>query len=188
MKVNHNTGWLQEVERIGSPNHDERPPGTEISLLVIHGISLPPGKFGGPYITQLFTNRLDPAAHPYFAGIAGNPVSAHVVIDRAGKITQYVSFLQRAWHAGASEFMGRPKCNDYSIGVELEGCDEQPYTDIQYEQLAALTLSLMQAWPAITRERLVGHCHIAPGRKTDPGPLFDWPRYYHRIEVRLDTP
>ena len=186
-RIDPRSEWLLDVRRVESPNCDARPPGEEISLLVIHGISLPPGKFGGGYIDQLFSNTLNPAAHPYFASIAGNRVSAHVLIDRHGEITQYVSFRDRAWHAGVSEFCGRPKCNDYSIGIELEGCDEQPYTDAQYEQLADLTLTLMAAIPVITMDRIAGHSEISPGRKTDPGPLFDWPRYRQRLTNRNTT-
>lgn len=174
--------WLAGIRQVHSPNQDARPPGSSISLLVIHGISLPPGQFGGDYIDQLFTNRLDPAAHPYFAEIAGIQVSAHVLVNRQGVMTQYVPFRQRAWHAGPSEFQGRPRCNDFSIGVELEGCDDQPYTGQQYTTLACLTRVLTTHWPDIRRENIVGHCHISPDRKTDPGPLFDWKRYFALLE------
>jgi AmpD protein len=182
IKLGPHAAWLEGIRRVESPNQDERPDNTEITLLVIHGISLPPGEFGGGYIDQMFMNNLDCRDHPYFAEIADTPVSAHIFIDREGKITQYVPFNKRAWHAGASEFMGRQRCNDYSIGVELEGCDDQTYTDEQYMQLAALTVVLMRQWPAITRNNIVGHCHIAPDRKTDPGPTFDWKHYFDLLE------
>jgi AmpD protein len=143
---------------------------------VIHGISLPPGKFGGPYVDQLFTATLDPAAHPFFAQIAHLQVSAHLLIQRTGEIIQYVSFLKRAWHAGLSHFAGRTGCNDFSIGIELEGCDDVPYTNEQYQQLNSVIKILQATWPLITQQRIVGHCDIAPGRKTDPGPAFDWKR------------
>jgi AmpD protein len=177
-------GWLQGARRVRSPNHDARPDGTAIDLLVVHGISLPPGEFGGPAIERLFTNRLDPQAHPYFMGIAGLKVSAHLLIRRDGEVVQFVPFGARAWHAGASEFRGRSRCNDFSIGVELEGTDEVPYTARQYARLATVARVLMRAYPAITRARLVGHSDIAPGRKTDPGLAFDWPRLRALLKVR----
>ena len=170
--------WLRGVRKVLSPNQDDRPAGVSIDLLVIHGISLPPGRFGGGFIDALFTNRLDPDLHPYFREIAGQKVSAHVLIDRGGEITQYVPFHRRAWHAGESAFRGRTGCNDFSIGIELEGCDDQPYTDLQYKTLAGLSRELCAHWPLITRENIVGHCHIAPERKTDPGPTFDWTCYF----------
>ncbi|MDQ3959940.1 MAG: 1,6-anhydro-N-acetylmuramyl-L-alanine amidase AmpD [Pseudomonadota bacterium] len=167
-------GWLTGVRRLPSPNCDDRPAGTDIELLVIHGISLPPGQYGGGYIDRLFTNTLDPEVHPYFRAIGGLKVSAHVVIDRAGDLTQYVPFHRRAWHAGNSHFEGRSACNDFSIGIELEGCDDEPYQAVQYRVLADLATLLMRVWPAIQGARIVGHAEIAPGRKTDPGPAFDW--------------
>lgn len=160
-----------------SPNHDERPDPADISLLVIHAISLPPDIFGGHYIDDLFLNRLDPAAHPYFATIQGRRVSAHACIFRDGALTQYVPLGLRAWHAGESRFDGRTRCNDFSIGIELEGCDTQTFTDAQYRTLAGVTRALLRQYPAITPERITGHSDIAPGRKTDPGPHFDWARY-----------
>lgn len=166
-------GWLQSVRQLRSPHCNPRPAG-EISLLVVHGISLPPDQFGGPWIDDLFMGRLDPQAHPYFAEIAGLQVSAHCLIRRDGSLTQYVSFLERAWHAGRSSFLGREACNDFSIGVELEGTDTTPYTEAQYRSLARLARSLMATYPQISCERIVGHSDIAPGRKTDPGPAFDW--------------
>jgi len=147
-----------------------------IDLLVLHNISLPPGEFGGPWIDQLFLNRLDPAAHPYFAEIAHLRVSAHLLIRRDGSLTQYVPFHRRAWHAGVSSFQGREGCNDFSIGIELEGSDHQPFAPAQYEVLAPVVAALRSAYPAITPDRIVGHSDIAPGRKSDPGPCFDWQR------------
>ncbi|MDX1757464.1 MAG: 1,6-anhydro-N-acetylmuramyl-L-alanine amidase AmpD [Marinobacter sp.] len=168
------TGRLPEARWCPSPNFGPRPDGAGISLLVVHNISLPPGEFGGGEIEQFFCNRLDPTAHPYFRTIAGLKVSAHALIDRDGEVTQFVSLLDRAWHAGRSCFEGEPECNDFSIGIELEGTDEVPYTEAQYVTLVRLTRQIMQAWPAVTPERVTGHCDIAPGRKTDPGPAFDW--------------
>ncbi len=173
--------WLQGVRRMPSPNCDERPADSRVELIVVHNISLPPGEFGGGYVDALFTNTLDSAAHAYFAGIASLRVSAHLLIDRQGGITQYVPFSRRAWHAGESCFQDRECCNDFSVGVELEGTDELPYEDIQYERLAAVTQVLMQAWPEITPGRIVGHSDIAPQRKTDPGPAFDWIRFRRMI-------
>lgn len=167
-------GWLAGAQRLPSPNCDERPSGEAISLLVIHGISLPPGRFGGPWIDALFTNTLDPAAHPAFAGIAALRVSAHLLIRRDGRITQYVPFSRRAWHAGASSFDGREHCNDFSIGIELEGTDTRRYTTRQYRRLTRVVAEIRRRYPLITPARIVGHSDIAPGRKTDPGPAFDW--------------
>ncbi|MFW5824082.1 MAG: 1,6-anhydro-N-acetylmuramyl-L-alanine amidase AmpD [Marinobacter sp.] len=158
-----------------SPNFGPRPDGDDISLLVIHNISLPPEQFGGPYIEDFFCDRLDTSAHPYFREIAGMTVSAHLLIRRDGELLQFVSLRDRAWHAGRSVFCGREECNDYSIGIELEGADQVPYTEAQYRQLASVTRDIMAAWPAITEDRIAGHSDIAPGRKTDPGPAFDWP-------------
>ncbi len=169
-------GWLQPARRIVSPNCDERPFGAEIDLVVIHGISLPPGRFGGPWIDALFTNTLTVDAHPYFKQVADLRVSAHLLIHRDGETVQYVPFHQRAWHAGRSCFAGRQNCNDFAIGIELEGADHIPYTDNQYACLSAVIMTLMSAYPAITPERITGHAQVAPGRKTDPGPAFDWPR------------
>ena len=165
---------LTGVRRLFSPNCDARPDPQDISLLVIHGISLPPGRFGGPHVADLFLNRLDPAVHPFFAEIQDLRVSAHVFIRRGGGIIQFVPFAARAWHAGVSRFDGRERCNDFSIGIELEGTDERSYTRSQYRALARITRLLQRRYPAITPGRIVGHCDIAPGRKTDPGPYFDW--------------
>ncbi|KAA9002582.1 1,6-anhydro-N-acetylmuramyl-L-alanine amidase AmpD [Affinibrenneria salicis] len=176
-------GWLSEVKRVPSPHCDERPAGETPSLLVIHNISLPPGEFGGPWIDRLFTATLDPAAHPYFADISHLRVSAHCLIRRDGEIIQYVPFTHRAWHAGVSCFNGRERCNDFSIGIELEGTDTLPFTDEQYRQLTAVTELLMRVYP-ITPASITGHSDIAPGRKTDPGPAFDWGRYRRQLQGR----
>jgi AmpD protein len=178
-------GWLVGARRVASSNCDARPPGVEADLIVVHGISLPPGEFGGPWIDRLFTNTLPPQAHPYFATIADRHVSAHVLIDRRGRLTQYVPFHQRAWHAGESSYAGRGACNDFSIGIELEGTDTEPYEEQQYHVLAHLIGVLCRAYPALTPARLTGHSDIAPGRKTDPGIAFDWPRL--RTLVALAT-
>ncbi len=170
-------GWLPGVRRSPSPNCDPRPPGTDIDLLVLHNISLPPGEFGGRWIDDLFHNRLDPQAHPYFRAIAGLRVSAHLLIRRDGSAIQYVPLQLRAWHAGVSCFRGRERCNDFSIGIELEGTDQTPFREPQYASLARLTREVMHRYPAITPERLTGHSDIAPGRKTDPGPAFNWARF-----------
>ena len=170
-------GWLNIAQKIPSPNFNRRPENTGVSLLVIHNISLPPGEFGGGFVQQFFQNTLDAHAHPYFETIASLQVSAHLFIERDGKVTQFVSFADRAWHAGASSYDGVANCNDYSIGIELEGTDDQPYTDAQYSQLAKVTRQLLLTYPTLTPARITGHDHIAPGRKTDPGPAFDWSRY-----------
>jgi AmpD protein len=171
-----NPGWLTGARWAPSPNCDLRPPGTPVDLLVIHGISLPPGEFGGQWIDDLFQNRLNPDAHPYFPGIAHLRVSAHFLIRRDGDLIQYVPLTRRAWHAGRSCFRGRPECNDFSVGIELEGADDIPYTDRQYQVLAETIDAVIQRYPLITPERIAGHSDIAPGRKTDPGPAFDWDR------------
>ena len=161
------------------PNHDERPPGERVCLIVVHAISLPPDQFGGPGVEQLFTNTLDPAAHPYYATIAHLRVSAHYFIRRDGETIRFVDPDRRAWHAGVSCWNGRERCNDFSIGIELEGCDTQPFEPVQYERLAALIAALRQRYPI---EAVVGHSDIAPGRKTDPGPYFDWVTLARREE------
>lgn len=167
-------GWVDGARRNPSPNFDARPPGSAIELLVIHDISLPPGVFGSGDIARLFTNRLDAAAHPFFATLAGVRVSAHFLIERDGALTQFVCCLDRAWHAGPSEFDGRPRCNDFSLGIELEGTDFCPFEAAQYATLAALTRALRAAYPL---RAVRGHADIARDRKTDPGPMFDWSRY-----------
>lgn len=166
-------GWVAGLRRLASPNFDARPPGCAVDLLVLHNISLPPGCYGGGHVQQLFCNALPVRAHPYFAGIAGLQVSAHFLIERDGTTTQFVSTLDRAWHAGASQFLGRSRCNDFSIGIELEGDDFTPFEDAQYAALAGLLPALTAALPLAYAR---GHSDIAPGRKTDPGPHFDWRR------------
>lgn len=176
--------WYPPARRMESPNQDARPPAQGPELIVVHAISLPPGEFGGPHIAELFQNRLDPAAHPYFAEIAALRVSAHVLIDREGGLTQFVPFSRRAWHAGVSRWEGRERCNDFSIGIELEGTDEDPFTPVQYTELARLVRWLRGHYPSIEPDALTGHSDIAPGRKTDPGPCFDWTRLQREIGER----
>jgi AmpD protein len=166
-------GWLAGARRRPSPNCDARPEGTGITLLVVHGISLPPGEFGSDDVVRLFTNRLDHAAHPFFSTLRDTHVSSHFYIPRDGALIQCVPCSHRAWHAGVSSWKGRERCNDFSIGVELEGTDTRPYTARQYARLARLVRTLRERYPL---ENLVGHSDIAPGRKTDPGPSFDWRR------------
>ncbi len=174
--VDASIGRVPEARWVHSPNSDARPPGNEPELIVIHGISLPPGRYGGPWIDQLFTNTLPAEADPYFATIQDLRVSSHVLISRDGSLTQYVPFSLRAWHAGASNWCGRDACNDYSIGIELEGTDDEPYDDRQYPVLAALIAALQRAYPTLASGAIAGHSDIAPGRKTDPGSAFDWKR------------
>jgi N-acetyl-anhydromuramoyl-L-alanine amidase len=175
-------GVVRAIAQVPSPNCDARPAGEQITLLVIHGISLPPGQFGGPWVVELFTNRLKTTAHPYFAHLADLRVSSHFFIRREGVIAQFVPCEMRAWHAGASEWRGRQRCNDFSIGVELEGTDDRPYESIQYVMLARLTRALRRRYPL---RDIAGHCQIAPGRKTDPGPSFDWPRFRRMTAPRI---
>ena len=169
--------FLHPARQLVSPNQSDREPANEISLLVIHNISLPPGNFGGGYVDDLFCNCLDCSVHPFFAEIAQLRVSAHLLIERDGRVTQYVPFNCKAWHAGQSCFEGRESCNDFSIGIELEGTDDSSFTDVQYDALAAITRLLIEEYPAISVDRIVGHSDIAPGRKTDPGQQFDWQKY-----------
>jgi AmpD protein len=169
-------GWLGGVRHVASANCNPRPAGTCPELIVVHGISLPPGQFGSGDIEALFTNRLDPTAHPYFAEVAHLEVSAHFLVRRTGEVVQFVSADERAWHAGVSSWCGREHCNDFSIGIELEGTDHAPYEDPQYEALASLVSVLRNHYPSIRSDAIVGHSDIAPGRKTDPGPAFDWQR------------
>ncbi|MCE9792953.1 MULTISPECIES: 1,6-anhydro-N-acetylmuramyl-L-alanine amidase AmpD [Shewanella] len=173
-------GWYKEAEPSPSPHFNHRPDG-EVSLLVIHNISLPAGCFGLPYIEQLFLGTLDTEADPSFAELKGLEVSAHFLIRRDGELRQYVSVDQRAWHAGVSNFAGRSGCNDFAVGIELEGTDDSGFTEAQYHKLITLSQSLRLAYPDITKERIVGHSDIAPGRKTDPGPGFDWQRYLQAL-------
>ena len=181
MRLDATGNRLLDARQVPSPNCDERPDCDDISLIVIHGISLPPGEYGGAWIDDLFTNRLDPDAHPYFPGIVHLRVSSHVLIRRDGELVQYVPFRMRAWHAGESCYQGRSCCNDYSIGIELEGIDDEPYTRRQYEQLAAIIRLLARTFPGISADRICGHSDIAPGRKSDPGMAFDWPALRERL-------
>ena len=166
-------GLLPQARYVASPNCDDRPPGAAITLLVLHSISLPPGQYGGDAIERLFTNRLDPAAHPYFREVHALKVSSHFLVRRDGEVVQFVPAERRAWHAGASSWRGRSRCNDFSVGIELEGTDDSPFEDAQYRELAALMARLAAALPL---KAIAAHSDIAPGRKTDPGPRFDWSR------------
>ena len=177
-KVNTDDGLIRPANQCPSPNCDARPDGAEPTLVVIHGISLPPGEFGGPEIEALFTNTLDFDAHPYFGEIRGLEVSAHLLIRRDGDVTQFAPFTRRAWHAGESRFRGAGRCNDFSIGIELEGEDETAYDDRQYAALIGVLRAIFAAYPAISAREVAGHCDISPGRKVDPGPAFDWLRLY----------
>ena len=179
--VNTGSGLIRPARQCPSPNQDERPDGAVPELLVVHGISLPPGEFGGPEVEQLFGNCLDWDAHPYFDQIRGLQVSTHLLIRRDGELIQFVPFTQRAWHAGESLFRGRACCNDFSIGIELEGDDETPYADDQYQVLAAVINALIDAYPALSAREIAAHSDISPRRKTDPGPAFDWLRLYDGI-------
>ena len=173
-------GVLAGAGRIPSPNYDERPDDAAVSLLVVHSISLPPGQFGGEAIAQLFTNTLDFAAHPYYETLRDLKVSAHFLVRRDGELIQFVPCAKRAWHAGASSWRGRERCNDFSVGVELEGADDQAYSDSQYSRLAALLVVLRQRYPIVD---VVGHADISPGRKTDPGPAFDWGHFRRSLAL-----
>ncbi|MDE2049438.1 MAG: 1,6-anhydro-N-acetylmuramyl-L-alanine amidase AmpD [Gammaproteobacteria bacterium] len=177
LRIEPATGLLAGVRQVLSPHFDARPKDAAPELIVVHGISLPAGEFGGPWIDHLFAGSLRPDAHPSFHDTAALRVSAHAVIRRDGTITQYVPFGLRAWHAGHSQYQGRSGCNDFSIGVELEGSDAIPYTDAQYESLTALVRALLSTYPTLSAERITGHSDIAPGRKTDPGPAFHWQRW-----------
>lgn len=168
-------GWLSGVRRVASPNHDARPPETPVELLVIHSISLPPNEYGGDAIERFFTNSLDHSGHPYYEQLKGVRVSSHFLVRRDGRIVQFVPCNKRAWHAGASNWRGHSRCNDFSIGIELEGSDFEPYTEIQYATLARLTRCLKRAYPI---RDIAGHSDIAPERKTDPGPFFDWEKFH----------
>ena len=177
--VDPRTGWMQPARQVVSPNRDERPGGALPELILVHGISLPPDEYGGPWIDRLFTNTLPPNApevHPFFATVMALEVSSHLLIRRNGEYVQYVPFHLRAWHAGQSSYRGRERCNDFSIGIELEGSDELPYEPAQYRALSTAVHALCRAYPSLAPERIAGHSDVAPGRKTDPGPAFDWPR------------
>ena len=187
LDIDTTTGLLAGARQVESPNCDDRPPATVVDLVVVHGISLPPGEFGGPWIDALFTNTLPADADAFFAGISGLRVSSHALVRRDGEIVQYVPFHRRAWHAGQSQWQGRSGCNDFSIGIELEGTDASAYESIQYVRLARLISALIGVYPALSVEGVVGHSDVAPGRKTDPGPAFDWPllRALLRFETEL---
>lgn len=182
MLLDRESGIIREARLVASPNCDERPANVPPSLLVIHGISLPPGEFGGPWIDALFTNKLEPQAHPFFAEIHQLKVSSHLLIRRDGELVQYVPLHKRAWHAGVSSYQGRERCNDFAVGIELEGTDELPYSDAQYRVLAEVVAALRCAYPSLG-ENITGHADIAPGRKTDPGPAFDWQRLQGLLAV-----
>jgi N-acetyl-anhydromuramoyl-L-alanine amidase len=177
LKIEPATGLLAGVRQVLSPFFDARPGGVLPELIVVHGISMPPGEFGGPWIDRLFTGGLPPDAHPFFRETSRLRVSAHALIRRDGEIVQYVPFGQRAWHAGQSHYRGRAGCNDFSVGIELEGTGDVPYTDAQYDQLAALVEALLGTYPSLSVDHIAGHSDIAPGRKADPGPSFDWERW-----------
>jgi AmpD protein len=187
LQVDLDSGLMSGARQIASPNCDSRPAGVEADLIVVHGISLPPEEFGGPWIERLFTNTLPPQAHPYFAQVQSVRVSAHLVLGRDGAVTQYVRFTERAWHAGKSIYLGREACNDFSVGIELEGTDTTPYEDAQYGALAEVVAALCAAYPRLSPDRLAGHSDIAPGRKTDPGPAFDWMRARHLIAAAVSA-
>ncbi|WP_028301788.1 1,6-anhydro-N-acetylmuramyl-L-alanine amidase AmpD [Oceanospirillum beijerinckii] len=178
--------WLKQAKRVPSPNYNERPDQV-LDLLVIHNISLPPKQFGSPYVEQFFTNCLDHDLHPFFDEIRGVEVSAHLFIRRDGEVIQFVPLNKRAWHAGKSSFQGRENCNDFSIGIEMEGYDDCPYTSEQYARLAEISAEIISYYPSILPEHIVGHSDIAPGRKTDPGPAFDWSVYQALLQASLQT-
>jgi AmpD protein len=178
------TGLLAGARQVLSPHCDARPAGAAPELIVVHGISLPPGEFGGPWIDRLFTGTLPADAHPYFREISDRRVSAHALIRRGGEIVQYVPFGERAWHAGKSEYRGRSGCSDFSIGIELEGTDDTPYREAQYGALAALGAALLATYRTLSAEAIAGHSDVAPGRKTDPGPSFDWARFHALLAER----
>lgn len=182
MKIDIETGILDAARHVPSPNCNARPPGTDIELIVVHAISLPPGQFGGPWIDRLFTNELPRNVHAYFDEICSLRVSSHLLIRRDGELVQHVPFHARAWHAGESEYRGRKDCNDFAIGIELEGCDDTPFERAQYDGLVHVVRELIAAYPSLSPEHVVGHCDIAPGRKTDPGPAFDWRRFRRLLE------
>jgi AmpD protein len=184
LHVDTATGLLQGVRQVLSPHWDARPPGMQPDLIVVHGISLPPGRFGGCWIDRLFCGNLPADADPSFPQIAALRVSAHVVIRRGGEVSQYVPFGARAWHAGRSSYRGREACNDFSVGIELEGADDVPYEDAQYAALAHIIGALCDAYPSLSQERIAGHSDIAPGRKSDPGPAFDWVKLRDRLAQR----
>lgn len=184
MKIDISNGKIQGIHNVASPNCDKRPNENDINLIVIHGISVPPGRFGDGYIEQLFTNKLEVTEHPYFQEIINLKVSAHLLINREGILTQYVPFNERAWHAGESKYKGRENCNDFSIGIELEGVNDIPYTEEQYVQLAEVLHHLFDTYPMLSKNTMVGHSDIAPGRKTDPGQAFDWDYLKLKLDIQ----
>ncbi len=185
LKIDLATGLGAGVRQVLSNHFDSRPAGVVPELIIVHGISLPPGEFGGPWIDRLFTGGLPGDAHPFFRTIVQSRVSAHALIRRDGLIVQYVPFSERAWHAGQSQYRGRSACNDFSIGIELEGTDETPYTDAQYGQLTRLVAALLATYRSLSPEHIVGHSDVAPGRKTDPGPAFEWQRWRAMLAANL---
>jgi N-acetyl-anhydromuramoyl-L-alanine amidase len=187
LRVDAASGRLLGARQVESPNCDDRPAGLAPELIVVHGISLPPGEFGGPWIDALFTNTLPPAAHPYFAQVASLRVSAHALVRRDGEVVQYVPFHRRAWHAGQSSWMGRERCNDFSIGIELEGTDARAYESVQYATLASLVAALCRTYRTLSPERIVGHSDVAPGRKSDPGIAFDWPLLRALVRYQVEV-
>jgi len=187
LRVDAASGRLLGARQVDSPNFDDRPAGQVPELLVVHGISLPPGEFGGPWIDALFTNGLPAEGHPYFATLAGLRVSAHLLVGRDGSVVQYVPFHRRAWHAGASQWRGRERCNDFSIGIELEGTDATAYTPAQYAVLARIVAELCCAYPTLSADAVVGHSDVAPGRKSDPGIAFDWPLLRSLVRYGLEV-
>lgn len=186
-RLDTGTGLLDWARQVPSPNCDDRPAGISADLIIVHGISLPPGEFGGPWIDRLFTNSLPRAGHPYFAEVADLRVSAHLLIRRTGEVVQYVPFHRRAWHAGVSSWQGRERCNDFSIGIELEGTDHEPYESAQYAVLARVIATLCRAYASLSPDRIVGHSDVAPGRKSDPGLSFDWPRLRTLVQFELEV-
>jgi AmpD protein len=185
--VNPQSGLLSPARQCLSPNRDPRPASAIPEMVILHGISLPPGQFGGGEIEDLFLNQLDWDAHPYFAGIRGMEVSAHLLVRRDGELVQFVPFSERAWHAGESRFRGRSRCNDFSIGIELEGDDSTPYDERQYQVLPGVLRAVSKAYPDISPRELAGHCDVSPGRKSDPGPAFDWLRLYDALGKALEN-
>ena len=184
LEIDANSGLIKNCRQHASPNQDARPAEADIELIVIHSISLPPGEYGNPAIEQFFCNQLDASEHPYYQQIHNLKVSAHILIKRNGSLIQFVPFQQRAWHAGKSCYRGRERCNDFSIGIELEGTDSDTFSDAQYEQLAGLVMALEKTYPGIKHDRITGHSDIAPGRKTDPGNGFDWQRLKNLLQVK----
>ncbi len=187
MKVDLSSGLIDGVRFVASPNCDDRPDKILTTLIVIHGISLPPKQYGGPWIDALFTNTLPTDQHPYFAEISHLKVSSHLLIRRDGEIVQYVPFYKRAWHAGVSCYANEENCNNFSIGIELEGSDDEPYEEIQYQQLSKTINALIDAYPSLSRERVAGHSDIAPGRKADPGEAFDWSKLEHWLSMETNN-